>query len=159
MNGKDDINELAEVLMKSVEKVFRGARAVFREEMSKYGLTFPQFHLIKTLRDRGSLTVTEISTSMLIAPPTASRMIDTLCRKGFLRKQKTEYDKRFTSVALTDKSVRILERISSKQLKFASEILRSEKIADVQHCISNLAKLADKWVELAEKSKEESFDE
>ncbi len=159
MNDKENINELAEVLMKSVEKVFRGARSVFREEMSKYGLTFPQFHLIKMLRDQGNLTVTKISTSMLIAPPTASRMIDVLCRKGFLRKEKSKHDKRVTTVALTNKSMRILEKISSKQREFVLEIMRNEKLAEVQHCVFHLAKLADKWVELAEKSRGEFFDE
>ncbi len=159
MNSINDINSLAEDLMKSVEKAFRGVRAVFRSEIEEHNLTFPQFHLIRILRDQGSLTVTEISSSMMIAPPTASRMIDALCRKGFLRKEKSEHDRRVTTVSMTDKSTRILQRISRKQRQFISEILRREEFDEIKHCVSNLEKLADKWVELAEKSRGESFNE
>jgi DNA-binding MarR family transcriptional regulator len=139
-------SELAEEFLQFIGTVIRGMGAVFRRETEKYDITWPQFHLLKMVKRADRITVTELSNSLMIAPPTASRMIDGLCSKGLLVKAKDSSDQRVTLVKLTPKSQRLLDKLFELQNQALAGVLEGEDIEELRRDITNLSRITDKWL-------------
>src|SRR5450756_2936501 len=71
----DKREELAGEFLLSIERLMKGTGVIFRAVLEDYDVTHAQFHLLMVVKGRGKTTVTEISRLLMIAPPTASRMI------------------------------------------------------------------------------------
>lgn len=142
--------ELADEFLAGIGKAMRGMGAVLRRELEGHDITMPQAHLLKLVGQRGDVTVTELSHLMMIAPPTASRMIGGLCGKGLLRKVKDSRDLRVSRVKLTKKSRRLLDSIMDLQSEIFVEILRGEDADEIAACSRRLGEIADRWCEMAE---------
>jgi MarR family transcriptional regulator, 2-MHQ and catechol-resistance regulon repressor len=141
--------ELVEEFMLSVGKMVRGMRAIFRREMERYDVTWPQFHLLKFVRDSDGITVMELSHMLMISAPTTSRMIDGLCSKGLLEKEKDEHDHRVTRLQLSVESESLLKALTDLQDKIWLEVFAEEDTAELQRTVSHIGSITDKWLEIA----------
>jgi DNA-binding MarR family transcriptional regulator len=151
----DKREELVEQFMLSMGKIMRGTRAIFRREVERFEVTWPQFYLMKFVRDSDGITVTELSHIMMISAPTASRMIDGLCSKGLLEKVKDSQDHRITRLQLTSKSRNLLKALTDLQNKILLEVFRGEDIAELEWTAQHVGRITDKWLEMVEKSEKE----
>lgn len=147
----DERSELAEEFFLFIGAIMRGTRAIFRSELEECDVTWPQFHLLKTVKRRERTTVTELSHSLMIAAPTASRMIDGLCAKGLLKKEKDPEDQRVTLVVLTHKSRRLLDNLLKAQREVMAEVFAGEDASQLAGNIESLSRIADNWSATAEK--------
>lgn len=143
--------ELAERFLSSVGKGMRGMSSIFRKEIERYEITLPQYHLLKLVQGQGSMTVTELGNRLMIAAPTASRMIDSLCAKDLLAKEKDPKDHRVTLVRVTGKSEKLLKRITDLQNEIITEVFKGEDGAELERSIDHLSRIADRWFEAAVK--------
>lgn len=75
----------------------RGARA---HEPDR-GLTLSQYGLLEPLADRADARVSELAEQAGIAPSTASRILDSLERRGIVARKRSAQDRRGVAVALT----------------------------------------------------------
>lgn len=141
--------ELVEELMLSVGKMVRGMRAMFRREMERYDVTLPQFHMLKFVRDGDGITVMELSLMLMISAPTTSRMIDGLCSKGLLEKEKDEHDHRVTRLRLSAQSEGLLKALTDLQDNIWLEVFAEEDTAELQRTVSHIGRITDKWLEIA----------
>lgn len=116
--------------------------SIFRKAMGEHGVTGPQFFLMKMVGAHGELSVTQVSDMMMVAAPTASRMIDGLCEKGMLSRRKDPGNRRVTLVSLTSEGERIMRRLWDQQ-KYEFMRLTSDEDAE------KLAGLVDFLEELA----------
>jgi len=148
---EDNGKELADEFLAGIGKAMRGMGAVFRKELEGHGITMPQAHMLKVVGQRGEVTVTELSHMMMIAAPTASRMINGLCGKGLLKKAKDRTDHRVSRVRLTGKSRRLLANIRDLQSEIFVEVLEGEDRDEIEACVHRLGEMADRWCEIAEK--------
>jgi len=151
----DRREELVEEFMLSMGKIMRGMRAIFRREMERFEVTWPQFHLLKFVRDGDGITVTELSQIMMISAPTTSRMIDGLCSKGLLEKAKDDEDHRVIRLQLTPKSENLLKALTSLQNKILLEVFQEEDAAELERTARHIGRITDKWLEMGEKSEKE----
>jgi DNA-binding MarR family transcriptional regulator len=114
-------------------------------------VTWPQFSLLKVVKRSGRMTVTELSNSLMVAPPTGSRMIDGLCSKGLLAKEKDPDDHRVTLVVLTRKSKGLLDNLLALQSQVMAEVLEDEDTEELARNMESLRRIAGKWLLVAEK--------
>ncbi|MHB8894187.1 MAG: MarR family winged helix-turn-helix transcriptional regulator [Candidatus Geothermincolia bacterium] len=141
--------ELASEFLIHFGGIARGMDAVFRKEMEAHGVTWPQFYLLKVLSRQGPLTVTELSGSLLVAAPTASRMIDGLREKGLLDKTRDPGDHRVTVVTLTRKSRKLLERLLALQNEVMRIMFEGEETADIENSVKSLGRYVGRLHETA----------
>jgi DNA-binding MarR family transcriptional regulator len=152
-------SDLAEEFFSSIRKMLWGIRIIFREEMDKNGVTLPQLHLLGAIKDRGRATVCELSRYLMVAAPTTSRMIDGLCAKGFLRKERDQLDHRVTRLTLTGKSYRLLQDVTEFRNRTLDGILEGESDEEFRRTVDHLAELSDRWMAIAGGTIRESSDE
>lgn len=74
-------------------------RDIFKEK----GFTNPQALLLINLDKTGSLTMNELSKLMAVDLSTATRNVEKLVKKKYLKKEKCTEDRRVSIVSLTDK--------------------------------------------------------
>jgi MarR family 2-MHQ and catechol resistance regulon transcriptional repressor len=147
----DERSELAEEFFLFIGAIMRGTRAIFRSELEENDVTWPQFHLLKMVKHRDRTTVTELSNSLMIAAPTASRMIDGLCTKGLLRKEKDPKDHRVTLVVLTRKSKVLLDDLLRAQSEVMADVFAGEDTSELARNMKSLGRISGKWLAIAEK--------
>ena len=149
--SEDERAQLADEFLLFVGTMMRGTGAIFRRELDTYDVTWPQFSLLKVVKHSGRMTVTELSNSLMVAPPTGSRMIEGLCAKGLLAKQKDPDDHRVTLVVMTPKSEGLLENLLKMQRQVIAEVLEEEDTEELERNIQSLRRIAGKWLSVAEK--------
>lgn len=150
MKETGESSEVAERFGQFVGSIIRGMDAIFRREMEAYEVTWPQFHLLKVVKRSERITVTELSNTLLVAAPTASRMIEGLCSKGLIEKAKDSDDHRVILVSLTPKSEALLEKLLALQRQVMSEVLAGEDPVKVDESLEFLSRLAVRFRALAE---------
>jgi MarR family 2-MHQ and catechol resistance regulon transcriptional repressor len=138
--------ELAGEFMLSIERLIKGTAAIFRRVLEDYDVTLAQFHLLMVVKGHGRTTVTEISRLQMIAPPTASRMIDGLCAKGLLEKEKDPSDHRITRISLTGKSKRLVTDLTERRAAVLTEVFKSEDEKDLEQTVCHLGKITDSCI-------------
>jgi len=69
-----------------------------------------RFELLDLLRETQPTSPTDLATAAGFAGPSISRMLDGLAADGFVHRERSESDRRVTTLALTDKGLEIVER-------------------------------------------------
>jgi DNA-binding MarR family transcriptional regulator len=148
---KNDKREsLASEFLLSIERLMKGTGVIFRSVLEDYGVTHAQFHLLMVVKGRGKTTVTEISRLLMIAPPTASRMIEGLCAKGLLKKEKDASDHRVTRISLTGKSKRLVTDLTERRARVLTEVFKGEDEKELELTVSHLGRITDSCVSTVE---------
>lgn len=142
-------SELAAEWVTHFAAMIRGMDSIFRKDMEAQDVTWPQFGMMKLIERNGPMTVTDISNSMLVAPPTASRMIEGLRSKGLLAKEKDSSDHRLTRIALTPASRQLVSRLRKLQNEVMLEVFEGEETADLEESVRSLGRFAEKTREAA----------
>jgi DNA-binding MarR family transcriptional regulator len=136
--------ELTDRIQESVSTIMRATAAIFRSDAERYGITGAQFGMLKLVRARGPITITELSRLMMIAAPTASRMIDGLCENGLLTKSRSESDSRVTMVSLTHESERRMRHLGQVQRRAVEEALEGEPEEKLEYFVEFMSKMAER---------------
>ncbi len=145
-------DELVERFMLSMGKIVRGMSAIFRHEMERYEVTWPQFHVLRFAKREGPVTVTDISNMLMISAPTASRMIESLCAKGYLRKAKDDADHRMARIEATREGASLVSKLAELQDRVMNEVFAEEEEAELQKTVEHLGRITDRWLEIAERT-------
>ncbi len=101
------MNSIDEVLV-ALRRVIR-ATDLYSKHLSKTtGLTAPQILLLKTIRDKGEVTIGEISNEMSLSQATVTTIIDRLEKKNLVFRERSKEDKRKVHAYLTNEANEIL---------------------------------------------------
>lgn len=94
-------------------------------------LTLAQFQLLAAFEHERELSVGAVAEAGGVAAPTATRMLATLERDGFVERRHSEVDRRCVTVSLTAKGRRLLTRkralISAKQRQIYASLDAAER--------------------------------
>ncbi|MGQ9476096.1 MAG: MarR family winged helix-turn-helix transcriptional regulator [Actinomycetota bacterium] len=142
------LEELVNRFLESMGVIMRLRNSLFRREMSRHEVTMPQFILLKMVGAHGEMTVSRAADMMMVAPPTASRMIDNLCRKGLLERRKDEDNRRITRVRLTPRGDKVLRELNQKQREALMSILGGQE-DDFESLVAGLESLTSRLSEIA----------
>ncbi len=74
------------------------------------GLTLAQYYMLVPLKSEGTLAVSRLARYAGVAPPTATRMIDSLERVGAVQRERTLGDRRTVLISLTPTGRALLTR-------------------------------------------------
>src|SRR5438552_10918812 len=112
-----------------------------KQLVSEQGITHQQFNILRILRGNHPtpLSTLTIRERMIDKMSDTSRIVDRLLAKGLVKKVICKKDRRLVDVTITDKGLKLLEKLDGKQDDM-DDILSnlSEKEA------SNLSRLLDK---------------
>ncbi len=94
-----------------------------------------------------SITCSALSEKMVLSPSRSSRIIDSLVKKGYLKRDTDDHDRRLTFLCLTKKGQKIKYDIEKENKKF-EQLLTSElsqqEIEAIKSGLSLLEKLLTK---------------
>lgn len=135
MAERDRREELAERLIESLGVIMRIRGNAFRRAVGRHGVTLPQFFLLKMVNVQGEMTVTQASQALMVAAPTASRMIDNLCEKGWLERWKDPENRRLTRVRLTRKGREILTELGKMQKEELLKLIDGEDLREMESLV------------------------
>jgi DNA-binding MarR family transcriptional regulator len=95
------------------------------------GLTLSQYGLLEGLSGRRAARVQELAAEAGIAPPTATRILDALERRGIVRRTRSREDRRAVAVTLTALGEQALqaeeEWLRGRQRAFYASLPRAEQ--------------------------------
>ena len=91
--------------------------------ISKAGLTVSQFGALEALYHLGPLCQSELGEKILKSSGNITMVVDNLEKRGLVRRERDEEDRRFVTVHLTGEGNRLIREIFPKQVKvMVSEI-------------------------------------
>jgi DNA-binding MarR family transcriptional regulator len=115
--------EIAALLVDTIPRVTRAIREEMRD-LAHGKFTVPQFRILNHLR-KSPRTNRDLSVWMGVAPPTMSRMIETLVGKGLIKRTRNRGDLRTVTLTLTPRGRKETETIrASAKERFAIRIRR-----------------------------------
>ncbi len=124
--------ELADRFLDSFRTAVGSTRAIFRNEVERHGVTWPQYGLLRTVKRHGPVTVTELSGLLNTATPTTSKMVDGLCRKGLLERTGDPGDQRVTRLEVTNRSSNLLKKINKQQREMVRDALEGSELQEME---------------------------
>ena len=145
----DKTEASAQRLMQAFYRIARSRHAIFQDLLSHYGVTLHQFHLLLYMKASGRTKVTDLSEMMMVSKPTASRMINTLCDKGMLKKKADDQDRRLVFLVLTPRGKRVVEEMQARQREFISRILSRMPAAEMKAFLETIEKIEGEFAEMS----------
>lgn len=80
--------------------------------MSQYGLTMPQFNILRILRGaKKAITVNTVKERMVEKSPNTTRLMDKLLDKELIERERCSDDRRVVYVKISEDGMKLLERI------------------------------------------------
>jgi DNA-binding MarR family transcriptional regulator len=85
--------------------------------MAKYGLTMPQFNILRILRGaKGEINVNTVKERMIEKSPNTTRLMDKLIDKGLIVRSRCKEDRRVVYVKITENGLKLLSEIDENAL-------------------------------------------
>ncbi len=113
--------QLEEVLI-SLRKIIRATDIHSRNLIKSTGLTAPQLLLLRTIREQGRCSISQLARRMSLSQATVTLIIDRLESRDYLFRSRSSHDKRRVEVILTEKGEDISRRAPPPlQASFARE--------------------------------------
>jgi len=93
--------------------------------LKRHGLSEPQYNVMRILRGNGGdgLSCSEIASQMVTYDPDITRLVDRLEKSKFVKRNRTEHDRRLVVVAITPKGLEVLEKLDEPMLDLHKEQL------------------------------------
>jgi MarR family transcriptional regulator, 2-MHQ and catechol-resistance regulon repressor len=109
-------------------------------------LTPSQFDVIATLGDTEGLTCAELSAKTLVTKGTLTGVLDRLARKGLIRRDTVQNDRRFTKVCLTGKGHALFQKVFAAHIAFLRPFFeRALSQTEVDQARAMLLRLRDSF--------------
>jgi DNA-binding MarR family transcriptional regulator len=111
-------SELAEDLGSLMKLLLTGTNSEFFATVERLGLTFTQVKTLGVLREsEGPLTVKALSDLLGLSLPAVSRAVDSLVRRGEVRREEDLEDRRFKNVDLTAKGRDTFDQLAARRME------------------------------------------
>ena len=137
----DEFMSAFDALAQAIRRA-RGARTGTDDE----SLTLSQYGLLEPLLDREAARVRELATQAGVSAPTATRILDTLERRGFVRRHQAHDDRRGVSIGLTEMGRSVLgaqhEWLRERERAFYTSLPADARTV-APHLLARLAALID----------------
>lgn len=111
--------------------------------MSDFGLTMPQFNILRILRGSGEeITVNTIKDRMIEKSPNTTRLMDKLIDKKLITRTRCTDDRRVVYIKISNQGLNLLSEIDKKlrdeQEKFVSTGLSDEEANQLSDLLDKL---------------------
>ena len=98
-------------------------------------VTLTQYRSLVVLASRGPQGVATLAEAVAVTPPTASRLVDRLVRKGLVRRRGDSRDRRQVRVGLTEAGRRLVDLVTERRRQEIAQLLTSID-PEAQHALA-----------------------
>jgi DNA-binding MarR family transcriptional regulator len=146
-NGPDQDSILDAVVTASRVLVAMAARSLAEvgEEV-----TLTQYRSLVVLAARGPQGVAALAEAVAVTPPTASRLVDRLVRKGLVRRRTDRHDRRQVRIGLTEAGRLLVDLVTKRRRVEIAELLKSIPPEVQRAMVAGLQRLAEAAGEVPE---------
>jgi DNA-binding MarR family transcriptional regulator len=117
---------LAAELLDLWHHLMRGSSKELYALLSELDLSMAHIKTLHTLHDSpGDLSVKDVAERLGLSLPGASRVVDTLLRRGYLSRREDEHDRRIKRVDITEEGADVVRRIDGARLVGLEAFTRS----------------------------------
>ena len=111
------------------------------ENVRQLGLTSPQFDVIATLGNTAGMTMNTLAEKTLVTKGTLTGIVDRLEKKGFVRREVPEGDRRCFVVVLTPEGEQLFEQVFPAQIGHIKQRFNKLDSSDLEEVLAALKKL------------------
>lgn len=133
-----------ESIEKSLRKLSVQLRLYGREILKEYKLSKIQFIALQWVNDSSGITIGQVAKNLDLAYSTTTDIIDRLEKKGFVRRERSETDKRLVQVNIEPTGLELIERVIEKRIEFIEEITQDLDLNEKELLTKLLEKMMDK---------------
>jgi DNA-binding MarR family transcriptional regulator len=139
INHLDVDESIIMALIRAAEQYKKESGALFK----KYGLTFPQYNVLRVLdaSEEGRNTITNVSRTMLVSGANMTGVAKRLEKNGFLSRKNDPDDERLTRLVISSRGRETLRSISDEKDRFVESYLSSYSPEEKSLLFSMLKKI------------------
>lgn len=133
-------------IVQSFRRIFKAIQQYSEEVLKEFGVTGPQLWLLKTLRQEGGTSVSELTQKMYLHISTVSGIIDRLEAKGYVVRKREAPDRRVVMVCLTDIGKRIVDQApepSQGKLLYSLQHLSEQEVLEMHEALQKIVRLME----------------
>jgi DNA-binding MarR family transcriptional regulator len=119
----------------------RSAKLAVQRRATTLGVTAREFWFLNATRELPGASLSEIARRLRMDAPTASRLAESLARRGFLRTTHDDRDRRALHILLTPSGTKLAERIAPIAASVRSAMVRGISRREQQALRSALRKV------------------
>jgi DNA-binding MarR family transcriptional regulator len=116
--------EYAERFNKLIPEFVRAAKNQEVKRLSRYSLTLPQYFAMSALEDNGTCMMSGMGEELGLTLGTVTGIVDRLVREGLVERCADDNDRRIVLARLTQKGLKLIQRIHQDRVETISESLR-----------------------------------
>jgi DNA-binding MarR family transcriptional regulator len=135
----------ADSVLDAVLTASRALVAMAARSLSDAGeeVTLTQYRSLVVLASRGSQGVASLAEAVAVTPPTASRLVDRLIRKGLVRRRTDRHDRRQVRIELTEEGRDLVHLVTERRRREIAGLLTRIPHDVQQSMAAGLRQLAD----------------
>ncbi|MDT8901678.1 MarR family winged helix-turn-helix transcriptional regulator [Anaeroselena agilis] len=139
MSNENHAGELRETMRLLVRRL----GILERGEASCCGITMAQCHVIVELGRAKKLSLNDLAELLKLDKSTVSRSVDNLVGMGFVRRDTDAADRRYVTLALSEKGGKVFADLEKRMEKYFAEIVGFLPADKREQVLDSLALLAD----------------
>lgn len=101
-----------------------------RSILNDFNITPPQFDALQYIIDEGSMTISELSAKLFLAPSTITDLIDRMEKNKLVVREKSTEDRRLVKVKALPKGYNLIDNVINIRREFVSRLLEDMTVED-----------------------------
>jgi DNA-binding MarR family transcriptional regulator len=93
-----------------------------RKKSKEFGFSVSQMEVLHFVVENKNPTMKEIAEHLQVKPPSATTIVETLCRKRLLKREVSKKDKRITRITFTENIWKFFQSFKSKKILILKSI-------------------------------------
>ncbi|MFB6466144.1 MarR family winged helix-turn-helix transcriptional regulator [Cytobacillus sp. Hz8] len=135
---QEQIFELEQLLRMVYRKLKQDIHTIFKKEIS-HG----EYTVLKLLSKDTSLKATDLSKNLKVSASHITMVTDSLVKKGFLTRTRSDVDRRVVDMVVTDEGKELLKHFNEKRSDYFYEKLNQFSDEEIEEFMRLLNKLKD----------------
>jgi MarR family transcriptional regulator, organic hydroperoxide resistance regulator len=127
---------VVEEAIEQIDALASYQRRAFCEHAAHREISLPQLHLLINLRERGTLTVSELSELLGVTPPSASAIIDRMEERGWVTRERDTVDRRVVHIVLEEHGRTIIDELAGTKRDTLYRLLTVMDDEELGHVIA-----------------------
>jgi MarR family transcriptional regulator, 2-MHQ and catechol-resistance regulon repressor len=132
------------VLMQTAKAI----QECIKTNVSKYELSVTEFSVLEVLYHKGTQTIHQVSSSILVASGSMTYVVDKLVQKGFLERNICPGDRRAIHISLSDQGMSLMDALIPEHQVLIDSMFTSLELNEVNSLIDVLTKTKKQVKEL-----------
>lgn len=130
-----------DAIVETIIYLYTESRRLTKGMASQFGLTGPQLTVIKLLETFENLSLSSLSERIRAQNSTVTGIIDRMEREGLVRRERSTTDRRVVHIRLSDKGLRLAQKIQVEPMEIFRGALLSLSQADLKDLLRIMNKL------------------